>query len=50
MLAAMKRTIFFLSLLLGTSPLPHAQEIDGVTVGNLKMDVSFKTLLIVGSG
>ena len=46
MLAAMKRTIFFLSLLLGTSPLPHAQEIDGVTVGNLKMDWNGEYLVV----
>ena len=46
MLAAMKRTIFFLSLLLGTSPLPHAQEIDGVTVGNLKMDRNGEYLVV----
>ena len=42
----MKRTIFFLSLLLGTSPLPHAQEIDGVTVGNLKMDRNGEYLVV----
>ena len=42
----MKRTIFFLSLLLGTSPLPHAQEIDGVTVGNLKMDWNGEYLVV----
>ena len=46
MLAAKKRTIFFLSLLLGTSPLPHAQEIDGVTVGNLKMDRNGEYLVV----
>lgn len=37
---------FFLSLLLGTSPLPHAQEIDGVTVGNLKMDRNGEYLVV----
>lgn len=42
----MKRTIFFLSLLLGTSPLLHAQEIDGVTVGNLKMDWNGEYLVV----
>lgn len=34
----MKRTVFLLSLLLGISPSLRAQEIDGVSVGNLKMD------------
>lgn len=46
MLAAMKRTIFFLSLLLGTSPLLHAQEVDGVSVGSLKMDRNGEYLVV----
>lgn len=42
----MKRTIFFLSLLLGTSPLLHAQEVDGVSVGSLKMDRNGEYLVV----
>ena len=42
----MKRTIFFLSLLLGTSPLLHAQKVDGVSVGSLKMDRNGEYLVV----
>ncbi len=42
----MKRTIFFLSMLLGTTQLLHAQQIDGVSVGSLKMDRNGEYLVV----